>query len=163
VGDEVHRERTTALSLAVIAMADRGGDEIAGQLEGDGTTQTMCCPAWLVRCPEVFRPGSSDRGSPDTPGSQENLVQAPGCRKTSGQERIGAIHDALAVCAIIDPTNVTTAFIPIDIEVNAGPSVGRIVCDFRTRPDKPANVHFAVDADAPKFVQMLLDILGCPA
>lgn len=70
------------------------------------------------------------------------------------------IHDALAVCAIIDPTILTTEFIPVDVEVNAELSVGRTVCDFRTRSDKPANVHFATDADEPKFVQMLLDILG---
>ena len=70
------------------------------------------------------------------------------------------IHDALAVCAIIDPTILTTEFIPVDVEVNAELSYGRTVCDFRSRPDKPANVHFAVDADEAKFVRMLLDILG---
>lgn len=70
------------------------------------------------------------------------------------------VHDALAVCAIIDPSILTTEFIPVDIEVNAELSVGRSVCDFRSRGDKPANVHFATDADEPKFVRMLLDILG---
>ena len=70
------------------------------------------------------------------------------------------VHDALAVCAIIDPTIVTTEFIPVDVEVQAELSVGRTVCDFRPRGDKPANVHFAVDADEPKFVAMLMDILG---
>lgn len=73
---------------------------------------------------------------------------------------VAPIHDALAVCAIIDPTILTTELIPVDVEVNAELSVGRTVCDFRTRPDKPANVHFAIDADEPKFVRMLLDILG---
>lgn len=73
---------------------------------------------------------------------------------------VAPIHDALAVCAIIDPTILTTDFIPVDVEVNAELSFGRSVCDFRTRPDKPANVHFAVDADEPKFVRMLLEILG---
>jgi inosine-uridine nucleoside N-ribohydrolase len=70
------------------------------------------------------------------------------------------VHDALAVCAIVDPTILTTEFIPVDVEVNAELSVGRTVCDFRSRGDKPANVHFATDADEPKFVEMLLDILG---
>lgn len=73
---------------------------------------------------------------------------------------VAPIHDALAVCAIIDPTILTTEFIPVDVEVDAELSVGRTVCDFRSRPDKPANVHFATDADEPKFVRMLLDILG---
>jgi len=73
---------------------------------------------------------------------------------------VAPIHDALAVCAIIDPSILTTEHIPVDVEVYAELSVGRTVCDFRSRPDKPANVHFAIDADEPKFVRMLLDILG---
>jgi inosine-uridine nucleoside N-ribohydrolase len=76
--------------------------------------------------------------------------------------RAGAapVHDALAVCAIIDPTILTTEFIPVDVEVYAELSIGRTVCDFRARGDKPPNVHFAMDADEPKFNRMLLEILG---
>lgn len=76
--------------------------------------------------------------------------------------RAGAapVHDALAVCAIIDPSILTTKLIPVDVEVHAELSVGRTVCDFRFRGGKPANVHFAVDADEPKFVRMLMEILG---
>jgi inosine-uridine nucleoside N-ribohydrolase len=79
------------------------------------------------------------------------ILDRPGC---------APIHDALAVCAIIDPTILTTEFIPVDVEVHAELSVGRTVCDFRTRPSKSANIHFAVDANEQKFVSMLLDILG---
>ena len=76
--------------------------------------------------------------------------------------RAGAapVHDALAVCAVIDPTVIATQFIPVDVETSGELSVGRTVCDFRFRSGKPANVHFAMDADEPKFVRMLLDILG---
>ena len=76
--------------------------------------------------------------------------------------RAGAapVHDALAVCSIIDPTIVTTHLIPVDVEVAGELTVGRTVCDFRFRGGKPANVEFAVDADEPKFVAMLLEILG---
>ncbi len=70
------------------------------------------------------------------------------------------VHDALAVCAIIDPSIVTTYEIPVDVEVHAELSLGRTVCDFRFRSGKPANVAFAMDADEPKFIEMLLDILG---
>ena len=70
------------------------------------------------------------------------------------------IHDALAVCAIIDPTVLTTKFIPVDVEVSSELSAGRTVCDFRVRPDNPPNVHFGVGADEAKFVDMLVDILG---
>jgi inosine-uridine nucleoside N-ribohydrolase len=76
--------------------------------------------------------------------------------------RAGAapVHDALAVCAIIDPSVITTEHIPVDVEVFAELSAGRTVCDFRFRGGKPANVHFATDADEPKFVGMLMLILG---
>jgi inosine-uridine nucleoside N-ribohydrolase len=70
------------------------------------------------------------------------------------------VHDALAVCSIIDPSVVTTHHIPVDVEVFAELSVGRTVCDFRFRGGQPANVDFATDADEPKFVGMLLEILG---
>lgn len=81
---------------------------------------------------------------------------------TQPMHRSGAapVHDALAVCAVIDPTIITTHFIPVDVETQAELSVGRTVCDFRFRSGLPANVHFAMDADEPKFVRMLLDILG---
>ena len=81
---------------------------------------------------------------------------------TQPMHRPGAapVHDALAVCAVIDPSIVTTHFIPVDVETNAELSVGRTVCDFRFRSGRPANVHFAMDADEPKFVRMLMDILG---
>lgn len=76
--------------------------------------------------------------------------------------RAGAapVHDALAVCAVIDPTILTTHHIPVDVETGGELSVGRTVCDFRFRSRKPANVHFAMDADEPKFNRMLLEILG---
>ncbi|MEO8208164.1 MAG: nucleoside hydrolase [Chloroflexota bacterium] len=70
------------------------------------------------------------------------------------------VHDALAVCAVIDPSVISTQFIPVDVETGGELSVGRTVCDFRFRSGRPANVHFAMDADEPKFVAMLLDILG---
>lgn len=70
------------------------------------------------------------------------------------------VHDALAVCAIIDPTVITTEFIPVDVETDAELYVGRTVCDFRFRSGRPANVHFAMSANEPKFVGMLTEILG---
>jgi inosine-uridine nucleoside N-ribohydrolase len=81
---------------------------------------------------------------------------------TQPMHRAGAapVHDALAVCSIIDPTVVTTHFIPVDVETGGELSAGRTVCDFRFRSRKPANVQFAMDADEPKFVAMLTEILG---
>jgi len=81
---------------------------------------------------------------------------------TQPMHRAGAapVHDALAVCSIIDPAVVTTHFIPVDVETGGELSVGRTVCDFRFRSGRPANVHFAMDADEPAFVRMLTEILG---
>jgi inosine-uridine nucleoside N-ribohydrolase len=76
-----------------------------------------------------------------------------------GDALAAPVHDALAVCAIIDPTILTTELIPVDVETQ-GISIGRTVCDRRFRSGKPANVQFAMDADEPKFNRMLLDILG---
>jgi inosine-uridine nucleoside N-ribohydrolase len=77
-----------------------------------------------------------------------------------GDALAAPVHDALAVCAIIDPSILTTEHIPVDVETRAELSIGRTVCDFRFRSGKPANVHFAMDADEPKFNRMLLEILG---
>ena len=81
---------------------------------------------------------------------------------TQPMHRLGAapVHDALAVCAVIDPTVVTTHFIHVDVETGGELSRGRTVCDFRGRSRKEPNVHFAMDADEPKFISMLTDILG---
>jgi purine nucleosidase len=90
------------------------------------------------------------------------LKRIDGYDATQPMHRAGAapVHDALAVCAIIDPSVITTQHIPVDVEVSAELSLGRTVCDFRFRGGKPANVHFAMDADEPRFIAMLLDILG---
>src|SRR5262245_53828692 len=77
-----------------------------------------------------------------------------------GDALAAPVHDALAVCAIIDPSILTTEHIPVDVEIHAELSIGRTVCDFRFRSGKPANVHFAIDAGEPKFNRMLLEILG---
>jgi inosine-uridine nucleoside N-ribohydrolase len=85
--------------------------------------------------------------------------------------RAGAapVHDALAVCAIIDPSVITTRFAHVDVETSGTLTAGRTVCDFRFGDRKPseanfayeaANVSFALDADEPKFVRMLTEILG---
>jgi inosine-uridine nucleoside N-ribohydrolase len=90
------------------------------------------------------------------------LKRIDGYDSTQPMHRAGAapVHDALAVCSIIDPSIVTTHHIPVDVEVFAELSVGRTVCDFRFRSHRPANVDFAMDADGPKFNRMLLEILG---
>lgn len=90
----------------------------------------------------------------------EKRIEAYDANQPMHRPDAAPVHDALAVCAVIDPSILTTHFIPVDVETNAELSVGRTVCDFRFRSGQPANVHFAMDADEPKFVGMLMDILA---
>lgn len=85
-----------------------------------------------------------------------------GYDRSQPMHRLGAapVHDALAVCAIIDPSVVTTQLINVDVETSGLLTDGRTVCDFRHRSKGAPNVHFATDADEPKFVRMLMEILG---
>ena len=101
-----------------------------------------------------------------TPGGEaaarfvEKRIEGYGATQPMHRSNAAPVHDALAVCAVIDPTIITTQFIPVDVETDAELSVGRTVCDFRFRSGRPANVSFAMDADEPKFVRMLTEILG---
>ncbi|MFT5197169.1 MAG: inosine-uridine nucleoside N-ribohydrolase [Cellvibrionaceae bacterium] len=70
------------------------------------------------------------------------------------------VHDALVICAIIDPTVIQTEFIAVDIETKGELTDGQTVCDFAARSGKEPNVHFAASVDLPKFKEMLFDILG---
>jgi inosine-uridine nucleoside N-ribohydrolase len=99
------------------------------------------------------------------------LKRIEGYDATQPMQRLGAapVHDALAVCAVIDPSVITTRFAHVDVETGGVLSVGRTVCDFRFSGRTPAeanfayktpNVHFALDADEPRFVRMLTEILG---
>ncbi|MEZ4662121.1 MAG: nucleoside hydrolase [Caldilineaceae bacterium] len=70
------------------------------------------------------------------------------------------VHDALAVCAIIDPTVIQTELVAVDVETKGELTDGCTICDFGRRTGKAPNVHFALDVDVPKFKAMLFDILG---
>ncbi|MFT5195728.1 MAG: inosine-uridine nucleoside N-ribohydrolase [Candidatus Promineifilaceae bacterium] len=70
------------------------------------------------------------------------------------------IHDALAVCAVIDPSVLITDFIHVDVETKGELTDGRTVCDFSARSGKAPNVHFATGVNAPKFRAMMFDILS---
>ena len=85
-----------------------------------------------------------------------------GYRKYQPMSQIDAapVHDALAVCAIIDPSVITTEFIAVDVETRGELTSGRTVCDFGERSGKEPNVHFAVDVDVPRFKELLFDILA---
>jgi inosine-uridine nucleoside N-ribohydrolase len=67
------------------------------------------------------------------------------------------VHDALAVAAIIDRSVITTEYLHVDVETDGELTVGETVVDTNFRSRREPNVHVALDADEPKFVQILLD------
>ena len=70
------------------------------------------------------------------------------------------IHDALAVCAIIDPSVVDTVLAYVDVETQGELTDGRTVCDLHRRSGQEPNVHVALTTDSDKFAAMMMDILG---
>ncbi|WP_059003794.1 nucleoside hydrolase [Bittarella massiliensis (ex Durand et al. 2017)] len=72
------------------------------------------------------------------------------------------IHDALAVCALLDPT-VLTDVRPVccHVDISGGYADGQTCLDLRARIDKEEpNCFFAFHADRDKFAAMLKNILA---
>ena len=70
-----------------------------------------------------------------------------------------AIHDALAVAAVIDPS-VLTEVLDCNVHVSLKSfSEGETIIDRRCSPDE-ANSKFAFKADKDKFLAMLCEYLG---
>jgi inosine-uridine nucleoside N-ribohydrolase len=68
------------------------------------------------------------------------------------------VHDALCVAAIVDPSVITTGTFHADVETSGELTVGRTVIDtHRRRRGVEPNGEVALDADAPKFVRMLME------
>ncbi len=83
---------------------------------------------------------------------------------TQPMSRIDAapVHDALAVCALIEPSVISTQPAHVDVEVHGELTTGKTVCDFRKGKSaaKAPNAQVALDADERLFVKMLKDILA---
>ncbi len=82
-----------------------------------------------------------------------------GYDKTQPMARPNAapVHDALAVASIVDPAVITTRFVHVDVETHGELTVGETVVDTNLRGGSAPNVHYAFDADEPRFVAMLLE------
>ncbi len=90
----------------------------------------------------------------------ERRVEGYNKYQPMAEHNAAPVHDALAVCAVIDPTVIKTKLIHVDVETKGELTDGRTVCDFGNRSGKEPNVHFALDVDLPKFKAMMFDILG---
>ena len=77
--------------------------------------------------------------------------------KQALRDDIAPVHDALVVCAAIDPSVLTDVrFMRVDVDCGGGYADGQTLCDTRALPTKPRNCHVALDADPQKFASMLL-------
>jgi inosine-uridine nucleoside N-ribohydrolase len=72
------------------------------------------------------------------------------------------VHDALAVAAIIDRAVITTEHLHVDVETHGELTVGETVVDTNRRSQLEPNVHVALDADEPRFVEILLETFAVP-
>ena len=67
------------------------------------------------------------------------------------------VHDALCIAYLVDPTIVSGRHLHVDVETRGELTIGRTVMDTRALPDHEANAFVAFDADAPKFVELLVE------
>jgi purine nucleosidase len=76
-----------------------------------------------------------------------------------------AMHDPLAVGALIDPTIVRTVPLSVQVETKGVLTTGMLVADRRpllTDVKAPANAHVALDVNAARFLEMFLHRLQTP-
>ncbi len=70
-----------------------------------------------------------------------------------------ALHDPLAVGAVIDPSIVRTVVLPVRIETKGELTTGMTVADRRPLPPEckaPANANVALDVDGDRFLELFL-------
>jgi inosine-uridine nucleoside N-ribohydrolase len=67
------------------------------------------------------------------------------------------VHDALAVASLIDSSLIATRLLHVAVETTGTLTVGRTVIDTEHRGNGTPQCNVAFDADARKFVQMLME------
>jgi inosine-uridine nucleoside N-ribohydrolase len=74
--------------------------------------------------------------------------------------RTAPVHDALCVAYLVDPAFVTGRRVHVDVETTGELTVGRTVMDIHGHFGAAPNAFVAFDADGPRFVELLLDVLA---
>jgi inosine-uridine nucleoside N-ribohydrolase len=72
------------------------------------------------------------------------------------------VHDALCIAYLVDPTVVTGRWVHVDVETRGELTLGRTVIDTTDWFDQEPNAFVAFDADAARFVDLLVSVLGLP-
>lgn len=70
------------------------------------------------------------------------------------------LHDPVPVAYLIDPSLFKTADYFVDIETDGEFTTGSTVADIRNRYGKAPNVKVLLDVDRPKFIDLIVELLG---
>jgi inosine-uridine nucleoside N-ribohydrolase len=74
--------------------------------------------------------------------------------------RSAPIHDALCVAFLVDPGVIAGRRVHVDVETHGELTLGRTVMDVNGYFGGEPNAFVAFDADAPRFVSLLVETLG---
>jgi inosine-uridine nucleoside N-ribohydrolase len=74
--------------------------------------------------------------------------------------RSAPVHDALCVAFLVDPGVLNGRRIHVDVETSGELTLGRTVMDVNDHFGGEAGAFVAFDADAPRFVSLLVETLG---
>ncbi|HSL98486.1 MAG TPA: nucleoside hydrolase [Candidatus Deferrimicrobiaceae bacterium] len=69
-------------------------------------------------------------------------------------------HDPFVVAAALDASLIRLAPVFVDVETGSGPAHAMTVADWRGLTRRPANLDVAVEADAERFLEELVERLG---
>ena len=70
------------------------------------------------------------------------------------------VHDALCVAALVEPDILTIKRCHVAVETAGALTLGRTVVDTHQRSRQEPNADVALDADAARFVGMLMEIFA---
>jgi inosine-uridine nucleoside N-ribohydrolase len=74
--------------------------------------------------------------------------------------RSAPVHDALCIAFLVDPGVLGGRPVHVDVETRGELTIGRTVMDVHGHFSGQPNAFVAFDADAPRFVSLLLETLG---
>jgi inosine-uridine nucleoside N-ribohydrolase len=70
------------------------------------------------------------------------------------------VHDAVCVGYLVDPTIITTRRLHVAVETSGALTVGRTVIDTHCRGGQTPQCDVAFDANAQRFIALLLETFG---
>ncbi|GGK15962.1 hypothetical protein GCM10008955_06790 [Deinococcus malanensis] len=156
-GSTAHGNRTPAAEFNVLA-DPHAADVVfrsGAALRMVGLNVTMQCVATPDRV-EALR----QLGTPVGLACAEMLTFYAAAYRRRYNLSGGALHDPLAVAAVLWPDLLTWQAMHVEVDTHEGADLGRTVCDLYGVTGKPANARVAVGVDDPTFFSRLLERLS---